>query len=151
MSRNNVSNADALIEAYDSTSDSVVAWEPNAQATVLASAVRTSTANSDDQVNRFARGVRLYLDVTAASGTTPTLDVKVQTKDPVSSTYIDLPGAAFSQKTTTGSDDLTIYPGVAETANETVSDALSRTWRVVATIGGTTPSFTFSVGAAYIL
>lgn len=150
MARSIVSNVDALFSVYDATSDETVVLAPNAEATVLASAVRTATANSADQVNRFARGVRLFLNITAASGTAPTLDIKVQTKDPVSGVYLDLPGAVFAQKTTTGSDDLTVYPGVAETANETVSDALSRTWRVVATIAGTTPSFTFSVGAAYL-
>lgn len=150
MPRSNVEQVDALPFGYDPTADDVYPWAPNSEATVFASAARTSTTNSTDQVNRFARGVRLHLNISAASGTTPTLDLKVQTKDAVSGTYIDLPGAAFAQKTTTGSDDLTIYPGVAETANETVSDVLSRTWRVVATIGGTTPSFTFSVGAAYI-
>jgi len=124
--------------------------DANHEVIVLGSAARTVTLNSPDQENPACRGVRLYLDVTAASGTTPTLDVKVQTKDPASGTYADLPGAVFTQKTAVSFDDLTIYPGIAETANETVSDALSATWRLVATIGGGTPSFTFSVGAAYI-
>lgn len=118
---------------------------------VLPSVARTVTANSDDLVNTQYRGVRLFLNISAASGTSPTLDLKVQSKDPVSGSYVDVPGAAFAQKTGTGTDDLTIYPGVAETANETVSDVVSRTWRVVATIGGTSPSFTFSVGASYLL
>ena len=127
------------------------AYDCNHELTVLASAARTATANSSDMENRAARGVRLFLNVSAVSGTTPTLDVKVQVKDPISDTYIDLPNAAFAQKTTTGSDELTIYPGVTTAANRAVSTALSQKWRVVATIGGTTPSFTFSVAAAYIV
>lgn len=122
----------------------------NATLQVFASAARTSTANSSDFENRTSRGVRLFLDITAASGTTPTLDVKVQSKDTETGKYVDLPGGAFAQKTTTGTDDLVIYPGVAETANRSVSDVLSRDWRVVATIAGTTPSFTFSIGACYL-
>lgn len=118
-------------------------------ATVFASAARTATENSDDQDNERHKGVLLVLDITATGGT-PTLDVKVQAKDSVSGKYIDIPGAAFAQKSATGTDSLVIYPGVAETANRSVSDVIPRTWRVVATIGGTTPSFTFSVGASLL-
>lgn len=132
----------------------VAAWSAPALAgpefTVLASAARTTTTSSADLVNYDARGVRLYLDVSAASGTTPTLDCKVQGKDPVTGDYVDLPGAAFAQKTAAGSDDLTVYPGIAETANETVSDVLGKTWRVTCAIAGTSPSFTFSIGAGYL-
>lgn len=123
---------------------------PNHSVSVFGSAARTATANSDDIDNYAARGARCVLDITAASGTTPTLDVKLQSKDPISGKYVDLPGAAFAQKTATGTDDLTVYPGVAETANETVSDVLAGVWRAVATIGGTTPSFTFTLGCGYV-
>ncbi len=128
------------------------AHDANNDVTVIASAARTATVNSEDQENRGARGVRLFLNVSAASGTTPTLDVKVQVKDPISDAFIDLPGAAFAQKTSaSGLDELTIYPGVTVAANRAVSQPLSQRWRVVATIGGTTPSFTFSVAACYIV
>ena len=92
----------------------------------------------------------MFLDITAASGSSPPLDVKVQTKDPVSDSYVDLTGAAFAQQNSTATLDLVIYPGVGETANRAVSDVLSSVWRVVATYGGSSPSFTFSVGAEYI-
>lgn len=121
----------------------------NYEVNVFPSAARTSSANSSDQTNHHARGVRLHLDITAASGTSPTLDVKLQAK--IGSQYIDIAGAAFAQKTTTGTDELVVYPGVAETANESVSDIIPRTWRAVATIGGTTPSFTFRLDASYVL
>lgn len=118
---------------------------------LFASAARTASANSADQTNRYARGVRLLLNISASSGTNEVLDVKVQTKDSVSGLYFDIPGAAFAQKTGTGASTLTIYPGIAETANETVSDVLPLNWRVVTTIGGTdTPTFTFSLGASLI-
>lgn len=126
--------------------------EVNALATVFASAARTATANSTDQTNYAGRGVICLLDITAASGTTPTLDIKLQYKDSVPATdiYVDIPGAAFAQKTAAGTDSLTLYPGIAETANRSVSDILSREWRAVATIGGTTPSFTFSLACTYV-
>ncbi len=123
----------------------------NARTTVFASAARTTTTNSADQTNYNHKGGRLFLDVTAVSGTAPTLDVTLQTRDSISGTYIAIPGAAFAQKTAISFDDLTVYPGIAETANETVSDIVSRIWRAVATIGGTTPSFTFSLSIDGVL
>lgn len=117
------------------------------EAELFSSAARTATTNGADQNNVRHRGVQLVLDITAVSGTAPTLDVKVQCKDDISDKYVDIPGAAFAQKTAAGTDRLLIYPGVAETANKEISDILPKRWRVVATIGGTTPSFTFSLGA----
>ncbi len=117
---------------------------------VFSSAARTTTTNSSDVSKITGKGVKLYLDITAASGSTPTLDLKVQAKDALSDKYFDIVGASFAQKVTTGQDDLVVYPGVAETANRSVSDVMTKTWRIVATIGGGTPSFTFSIGAEYI-
>ncbi len=118
---------------------------------VFTLAARTVTLNSGDLTNPInARGVLLYLNVTAASGTTPTLDVKVQHKDSLQAIYVDVPGGAFTQKTGAITDTLVVYPGIAVTANRQVSATIGAVWRIVATIGGTTPSFTFSVTADYI-
>lgn len=122
----------------------------NKNVTVKAVGAVTATGNSGDLTNREYRGVVLTLDIDAASGTTPTLDVKLQGTDGLGN-YVDIAGAAFAQKTGAGTSTLTVYPGVAETANVSVSDVLPRTYRVVWTVGGTTPSFTFSVGAALVL
>lgn len=124
--------------------------EENQDVTVLASSERTSSENSDWFRSLGARGVRVFLDITAASGTTPTLDIKFQALDPVSGKAFDIPGASFAQKTGTETDAITVYPGIAETNNETVSDVLSTKFRAVATIGGTSPSFTFSLGATLL-
>lgn len=114
------------------------------------SGAETATWTSGDFDAGDNRGVHLVLDVTAASGTTPTLDVKIQRKDPTSGKYVDLPGGAFAQKTGTGTDDLTIYPGIAETNNRSVSDVIGGIYRAVCTLGGTTPSFTFSLAGFVI-
>ncbi len=114
--------------------------------TVFASAARTATATSE-RIRRAQgiKGLRFFLDITAASGTSPTLDITIRAYDPVGGDSHDVPGAAFAQKTTTGQDMLTIYPGIAETANESVSDVAPMEYEAVATIGGTTPSFTFTL------
>lgn len=102
---------------------------------LFASAARTSTANGNAFDIDDAYNCAFYLSVTAASGTTPTLDVKIQAYDPSSDSWYDT-GVAFAQATGTTTERIT--GALAE-------DKL----RAVATIGGTTPSFTFSVRAFY--
>lgn len=124
---------------------------PNRRSTGHASAARTTSGNSATlNVPGDCVGVHIVLDITAASGTTPTLDVRVQRFDYLSQKWIDLPSAAFAQKTGTGTDDLVIYPGVAETANRSVSDVIGKEIRLAWTIGGTTPSFTFTLSCIWI-
>ena len=118
--------------------------------TLHASAAETVTGSVAFRNDVGAKGIHLVLDITAASGTTPTLDVKLQRFDETSGKYVDLPSAAFAQKTGVGTADLTVYPGIAETANVSVSDVLSENLKAVWTIGGTTPSFTFSLGGTLL-
>lgn len=125
----------------------------NSEATVFTSAARTVTVQSADFTNYGAKGVILYLDLDAVTGTSPTMVLQVQMKDPISGDYIDVPGAAFASKATAQAntdDTLTVYPGVTELANRLESAVLPRTWRVDATLGGSSPSFTFSLSATYI-
>ncbi len=114
----------------------------------LASALRTETVNSADQTNDGYRGVILVLNISAEDGAI-TLTPKVQIKDPVSGNYVDLAGAVFPAQTATGIKMLTIYPGIAETGNVSVNDVLPVTWRIVATMSGST-SMTYSIAAILI-
>lgn len=124
--------------------------------TVQASAAITATTTNIDSGDlsigtAHYKGLQLYMDITAKSGTSPTLDVKLQVKDPVSAKFIDMTSVNFAQKTDTFTGYLSVYPGVAETANVSINDTLPKTWRIVCTIGGTdTPTFTFSLGACLI-
>lgn len=123
----------------------------HALAAVFSSVARgTGAENSPDQRTQDHRGIRLFLNITAASGVAPTLDIKLQVKDEVSGVYLDLTGASFAQQSTTGALDLVVYPGITSTANRRVSDVIPRTWRAVATVAGTTPSFTFSLTGDYV-
>ena len=83
----------------------------------------------------YGRGIRLNLKTTAEDGTS-TLDMKLQSYDGAGN-YIDIPGASIAQMTGVGTSTLTVYPGIAETANVSVSDCISRRTRVVLTLGGT--------------
>jgi hypothetical protein len=86
-----------------------------------------------------------YLSISAASGTSPSMTVKLQHKDPISGNFVDIVGGSFAAKTAAGDDTLVVYPAVAETANRRVSTVLGDEVNVVWTITGTTPSFTFSI------
>lgn len=94
----------------------------------------TGTTSGLDNGASTADGAAAYLQVTAASGTTPTLDVKVQHSSD-GSTYADL--ITFTQVTAANA-----YERVA------VTGTVNRYLRVEFTIGGTSPDFTFHVAAA---
>ena len=120
---------------------------------LLASAVRTATTNTTDQVNFGYRGVLLIYNVTAVVGT-PTLQCTVECKDPSgTSDYIQL-FAATANITATGEYIFQLYPAATAVADASPSEAanriLPRTWRVTDVIAGTT-SLTYSLGASYLV
>ena len=122
----------------------------NAVYTVLSSADRTSSSTSPVQTNYNGRGVIVSVNVTAVSGTSPTLTIAIQGIDPVSgATYAIL--TASTAISATGIYTYCVYPGASGGFTQIVSAPLPRQWQVAYTIGGTTPSFTFSVGAAVVL
>lgn len=104
--------------------------------TLAPSAARTASGSAlvsfSDTGNR---ALRAQLEVTAASGTTPTLDVVVE--DSLDGTNWNAV-ATFAQRTTTGREVLN------------VQTPFHGQMRVRWTIAGTTPSFTFSVLATLI-
>jgi len=99
----------------------------------FASAARTATATSDPFDVPDAEVLVCWLSVTASSGSSPTLDVKFQ-DTPNGTLWFDIAGASFTQ--VTGSTSSQIVSATRK---------FGRKIRAVATIGGTTPSFTFSV------
>lgn len=105
--------------------------------------------NSADQTNVNGKGLQLGINITAITGTSPTLTVTVQGKDAASGVYYTLlTSAALSAVAFT---QLTVYPGAAATANVSTPQPLPRTWRVLYAIAGTTPAVTATVGASVIV
>jgi hypothetical protein len=76
-------------------------------------------------------GVTIKALVTAVSGTTPTLDIKVQESND-GTTWNDT-GVAFPQITAVGKYQAQVYTS-------------KKKLRLVYTVGGTTPSFTLTAG-----
>lgn len=100
----------------------------------LVAAARTTTGNGAavDLVESMGPCFGL-LNLGAVAGTAPTLDVKFQESDTSGGTFTDIPGAVFPQQ---------------NAQNKTLAVNFNRTKRfvrAVATIGGSTPSFTFAV------
>lgn len=95
-----------------------------------------------------------FLNISAISGTTVTLDVKFQAKDIVSGTYVDIPLFVITQ--------CTVAQGVqtrmmavrrigAAAAGALVLGEMPLIWRAVATVGsGATPNVTFSLSVQLI-
>lgn len=104
---------------------------PGLLETVVASAARTASGDSGPIIGWAAtKTIRAQLNVTAASGTSPTLDVVIE--DTLDGTNYN-PIGTFAQRTAAG----------REVINITVP--FSPTLRIRWTVGGTTPSFTFSL------
>lgn len=98
--------------------------------TLHASATRTATGNGTAVALGDKAALRLLLDVTAASGTTPSVTVTVETSFDGSTNWLSL--GSFAAKTAVASERKTF-------------GGCDRYVRVTWTISGTTPSFTFSV------
>jgi len=122
----------------------------NTELTVLASAARTASINSNDQINYNARGVMVWFNITVVPGV-DTVQLLIQIKDPVSGTYSTI--LTDTAQSAIGTRVAAIYPAIAaaaEDVNIVRGYPLPRTWRVRIVHSAAT-SFTYSVGAALIL
>lgn len=102
----------------------------------------SASGQSADQSGALLRGLKVGINCTAVTGTSPTLAVTIQGKD-LSGTYFTILTSA--NITTTGFTLLSVYPGITATANVSASDFIPPTWRVSYAIGGTTPAFTCTI------
>ena len=118
--------------------------------TILSSATRTADQTVISVAEEGVKGVLINLDITSTS-TSPTLDVKLQRLDWLTNKWIDLPGGAIAQQSTVNSVDLIVYPGIAETANRSVSDFATEEIRTIADIGGaSTPTMVYSISGRWL-
>jgi len=112
--------------------------------TALNLAAASASANSSDIGNTSAEGAIFVIDITAISGTTPTAVFTVEGKDPVSGKYYTiLASASLSAVATTV---LRVHPAMTAAANLVAADMMPSVFRVTATIGGTGPAVTATVG-----
>ena len=117
-------------------------------AALVTLAASGTSGTSADQTNTNGRGLQLVLDITAITGTTPSITVIIQGKDAASGKYYNLlTSAAIS---TVSTNLLTVYPGGLTTANVASPTVLPRVWRVSYTIAGVSPAVTATIGASVI-
>lgn len=102
----------------------------------VASASVTATATSSAiDLKEFDGDVLLVLNCAAGTGSSPTLDIKVQDSDTSGGSYGDLSGATFTQVTTSAS---------AQTL-EVNKDECKRFIKIVQTVGGSSPVFVYGI------
>jgi hypothetical protein len=106
------------------------------QTAVSAIAARTSTVTSSAvDLRTYKGGFIVQQLVGVVSGTTPTLNGKIQTSADGSTGWTDIAGATFTEVTATDS-----FQKIGFVENQTLGYI-----RYVGTIAGTTPSFTMGV------
>ena len=102
----------------------------------VASASVTATATSSAiDLKEFDGDVLLVLNCAAGTGSSPTLDIKVQDSDETGGTYADLSGATFTQVTDSAS---------LQTL-EVNKDECKRFIKIVQTVGGSSPVFVYGI------
>jgi len=129
----------------------------NANITGGDTGAKTATFNGATQTNFNARGAYITVAIGAVTGTTPTMTMQLQVSFD-GTNFINFGPA--SAAVTAGSQNVVfiVYPtNISQAAGTTIANLatgaaqtiainapLPRTWRIVYTIGGTTPSFTLT-------
>ena len=103
------------------------------KALVAVAAIAVTTNGAAFDLRPYDGDIRLMLNSAAGTGTTPTLDVKIQHSDD-GTTWVDS-GVTFTRVTTVAATEV-----LAQTA-----ERFKRYIRAVDTVGGTTPSFARAV------
>ena len=102
----------------------------------VATAAVTSTATSSSiDLLEYDGDVMLILDSAAGGGSSPTLDIKLTESDETGGTFTDLSGATFTQ----------VVDAASMQTLAINKDSSKRFIRIVQTIGGSSPTFTFSI------
>jgi hypothetical protein len=113
------------------------------------STARTTSGTGATFTNHSGRAVSFWVNVTAVTGTTPTLTVRVQWSPDNGATWLDMDTTNLQTASITGTSNATLRIGVGLTtaANAALNTAAPRLMRLAWTVGGTTPSFTFATWA----
>jgi hypothetical protein len=95
------------------------------------------------------RGLLVFVNVTALTGTSPTLTVTVKGSidDKLTATYTILASAAISA---TGLTVLRIYPALTVSANAVANDVVPVFTQITTAIGGTGPAVTATISAVLL-
>lgn len=120
----------------------------NTPTLIQLTAQAAGSGNSADQTNGTGRGLHLAINISTITGTSPTLTVTIQGKDPGSSTYYTI--LASAALTASGLTILRVYPGLTAAANTFANDIIPYQWRVAWAVGGTGAAVTAVVTASIV-
>lgn len=112
--------------------------------TVITHTAASAGVSSANLGTNTGLGLLVFINITAITGTTPTLTVTVKglIDEAATATYTILASAALNA---TGLTVLRIYPGLTASANVTANDVVPGFCRVDTVIGGTTPAVTATI------
>lgn len=130
-------------------------WRNNHETIIYPSAVHTGTHSSPTQINYNAKGVIIYLNITANPGGAEFLGLNLHYVDPASGLVTTLISSMQTTAATNGMYTLHLYPGASTDPdtpnnNKSYSLPLPRQWQVAITHSGS-GSWTYSVGCSHIL
>lgn len=121
------------------------------QSTTGDTGTKTASFNGLTVTNASAKGALIIINEGLISGTSPTLVAKLQGSADGGTNWVDIPNATTATLTGTGVYGIMIYPGVTAVGGTAINNttavvncALPRIWRVVYTIGGTSPNFSLT-------
>jgi len=101
--------------------------------------------NTSGNLNNYScRGLKVYINITAATGT---LTVTIQGFDVASGLYYTI--LASTALASTGQTLLTVYPNATVTANVSINDVIPETFRISMAVAG--GNITATVGACLIV
>jgi hypothetical protein len=110
-------------------------------------AATTSTVIGTDLDTSMHRGIAVFVNITAISGTGATLTVTIKGKSPAGVDYTILASAGL---TATGQTVLTVYPAIPASANVTAQSTIPVVTHVDYAITGTSPSITGTITAVLL-
>lgn len=113
-------------------------------ANIVASRTDTASFNSADIVPPAFELAIFLVRISAVSGTTPTMTVGLATKTSTGEYFTGAGGTITGSLSTTGATTLVI-----NNVNNSAASMLGPLYRIVVTIGGTTPSFTWYLDMIY--
>ena len=118
----------------------------NLSVAVDTSSARTASGNGVTFTNHNGRSVTFWLNVTAVSGTTPTMTARLQWSLDNGATWLDADTTNLQTVSIAGTGNflLSVGPNLPVVANRSANQMAPRLMRLAWTIGGTTPSFTFT-------
>ena len=128
------------------------------ESNLLPAAARESTPSIPDQTNYNHRGLHLFAYVSAVSGTSPTLDISIRRRALTEGSGWEWQddGSNIEAPQITGAKEVQIdvYPGLTKDITgdiRTYNQIPPRTIQIRNIIGGTTPSFTYSLDLGWHL